>query len=271
MTSHTTRRARPRLHPASPPCRLRIRARSASMYRARRPPAARVPLDPAPCAPGEPERAKPGRSRRHRTPRRPVAAPDVEEHRRRAIRGSIASSPEACQATKDPGEEPARGMLVGAVPGKPCDLRGHVAGIEIAAGQLTQPVWGDLSAASSHAAPAPSVQIQGWPKRVPRTVRLRPGHPAGTRTTRRGRRRRRRPAHLGKRLGDCSEPLAGVLLRPSRLGYESVWGTYAVAMCSPFAAIACAHVPCEPTSTPTTRSWITRQLPGRRRGRAGTR
>ncbi len=136
-----------------------------------------------------------------------------------AFDGSTASSPDACHATHEPGSAntAAASIGVGLVPGEPRDLRRDVARVEVAAGQLAQPLGSARSRAAAHSSPARrSHQISAGRSGVPSAPR---GHEA----VELGAERQRRdlapgglPAHLGQRARRAPPSTRPGPARPSR-------------------------------------------------------
>ena len=174
-------------------------------------------------------------------------------------------------------EEPARAVvLVAAVLAEPGDLRGHVARVEIAAGQLASRAGVDALRAASHWAAGAAVHPdQRRPQRLARRRRRRPARPAASRT----RRRARASPSTARRTSASACATApshsrAILLGPSgpRIATARVRHVRRRDDARRPAAIACAQVPCEPTSTPTTSSRVTHRRPRLvARARAGRR
>ena len=224
------RRARPRRRRAWPPSRRRSRARPWWTRRGPRPRAARARRGRAPCPTGRTGASEPGS-----TPNASQASPDQSPVCRSssivddAFDGSTATSPDARQATNEPGSRNQRAAA--------CWSARWAASQAILAatwpGSRLQPVrsrrrsGSSRPAAASHSAPARrSIQISAGPVGSPSA-------PAGTEPVelRAERDRAQRPvadvaAHLGQRLRDGAEPLAADPARPSRgAGRRAVWGT----------------------------------------------
>jgi hypothetical protein len=148
----------------------------------------------------------------------PAAAAEVEQHRRGGVRGvhrQLAGCAPGHERTWE--QEPASsGMLVGAVVPQPADLGRDMAGVEIAAGELAQPLGRELVrrllAFGHGAAVHPD-------ERRPQGVAVGVGGDHAVELGSEGDRAHAAvgygAAHLSKGPGDGSEPLGRILLGPA--------------------------------------------------------